>query len=58
MNAYPNTHSINCTPAVTVPVAVTVPAPEFLHYPIYSPQTSEIQFLGKALTGQYVGEIP
>ena len=58
MNAYPNTHSINCTPAVTVSVAVTVPIPELLHYPIHSLQTSKIQFLKEASTGQCVGAIP
>ena len=37
-----NNHSIYCIPAV----------PELLHYPIHSSQTSQIQFLDEASTGQ------
>ena len=58
MNAYPNTYSINCTPAVTVSVAVIVPIPELLYCPIHSPQTSQIKFLEEASTGLCVVAIP
>ena len=51
---YLNTHSINCVPAVT---AVTAVPPYLLYCPIHSPQTSQIQFLEEASTGQCVGAI-
>ena len=47
----PNTHSINCT-------AITAAVPELLHSPIHYPQTSQIQFLEEASTGQCVKAIP
>ena len=46
-----NTNRTNCVP----PAAAVL---ELLHCPINSPQTSQIQFLKEASTGQCVGEIP